>query len=64
MISNLAYINKNLYILNQLKFKSKYLLSSPKAIDLHIKSLCYRVNILTSIKSIIGLIILIKVTFG
>ncbi len=51
MISNLAYINKNSYVSNQVGFRPIYM-SGLGATSLYIRSLCHLINTLTSTKSV------------
>ena len=51
MILDLVYINKDLYIFNQVKFKPTYL-SDLNIINIQIKGLCHLINILSFIKFI------------
>ncbi len=60
MIPDLAYININLNTFNQVKSRLTYLLSGLNVISLNNRGFCYLVNTLTFTKSIIELIILIK----
>ena len=46
MISDLAYSSKNLYITNQVRFRSTYSLSNLNTTGLYTRDLCYLVNIL------------------
>lgn len=52
MISNLAYISKNLYAFNQVRFKLICLPSSLSATDLNTKNFGYIINILTNKTSV------------
>ena len=63
MISNLAYINKNLYIFNQIKFKPIFLILDLIIISLYIRSFCNLVNVLFFTNFIIKFIILKNLTF-
>ena len=47
MILDRVYINKNLYVFNQVRSKPIYLLLGLDAISLHINGFYYLVNILT-----------------
>ena len=63
MIPDLTYTNRTFYIFNQVRLRPTYILFGLNTIDLHIRGFCYLVNILTSIKFIIGLMVLIKLIF-
>lgn len=52
MIQHLTYTSKNLYIFNQIKSRSTYLLSSLSTTSLYTRCLCFLVNALTFIESI------------
>ncbi len=60
MIPDLAYICNNLNVINQVKFRLIYQLSSLDIVGLYAKGLYYLFNVLTSIESIIRLVILTK----
>ena len=62
MVPNLAYTNKNFYISNQVRFRFMYLFDL-KTISLYIRGFYYLVNVLTSIKSVIRTLEIIKLTF-
>ena len=62
MILDQVYISKDLYISNQIKSRSIYLLVSLGSTDLSIRDFCHFVNTLTFIKSIIEFVLLIKLT--
>lgn len=63
MILDLAYINKDFYIFNQVKFGLIYFLSDLNIISLYVKKFCYLVNILILTYFYIKLIVLIKLIF-
>ena len=60
MILNLVYISKNLYTFNEVKFRPIYLLLGLSIISLYIVNFSYLVNVLTSTKSIIRLVVFVK----
>lgn len=62
MIPDLAYTSRNLYVSNQFRYKPTYLPSNWISISLYIKSFSYLRNALTNIKSIIGPMMLTKLT--
>ncbi len=63
MISDLTYTNRNLYIYNQIRYRSLYLLNLDTT-SLHIKSFYHLVNTFTSsIWSTTKFIALIKLIF-
>ncbi len=63
MILDLTYISGDLFISNQVKYKTIYSLLGLNVTSLNIKNLFYLINILNSIKSIIGSMTLGKLTF-
>ena len=63
MILDLVYINRDVYIFNQLKFKFVHLTSILSSTSLYIRGFDHLVNTLTFIESIIKLIILTKLKF-
>ncbi len=56
MISDLIYTSRGFLISNQVKFRPTCSLSGLSATGFYIRSFCYLINALTSIKSIIKLV--------
>ena len=62
MILDLVYSSRDFYLSNQVRSKPLYLFGL-KAIGQHTRGLCYLVNVLTFIESVIKIGALIKLIF-